>query len=72
MNADREKIFRVVLGDSGFFFHGVSHVIDSVVELWRVVVDVEYVDDDGGGVGVFVVEYSVCQLIALSVTNMNN
>lgn len=40
MNADREKIFRVVLGDSGFFFHGVSHVIDSVVELWRVVVDV--------------------------------
>jgi len=39
-STDREKILGIVLGDSGFFFHRASHVIDSVVELGRVVVDV--------------------------------
>jgi len=39
-SSDREEVLGIVLGDSNFFFHSGSHVIDSVVELGRVVVDV--------------------------------
>jgi len=69
---DREEIFRIVLGYSDLFLHGVRDVIDSVVELRRVVVDVQYIDDDCCSVGVLVIEDAIRQLIALLKHNTNN
>jgi len=40
VKTDREKVLGIVLGYSSFLFRSVSHVIDCVVELGRVVVDV--------------------------------
>ena len=70
-STDREQVFRVVFRDSGFFFHGVSHVIDSVVELGRVVVDVQYINNDCRRVGVFIVEHTIRQLVALCIPLIN-
>ena len=66
VKTDREKVLGIVLGYSSFLFRRVSDVIDCVVELGRVVVDVQYVYDDCSGVGMFVVEYPVRQLVTLS------
>ena len=55
----------VVFRDARFLFNSARYVVYGVVELGRVVVDVQYVDDDRRSVSVFLIENEIRQLITL-------